>query len=229
MGRQRFSTLLPALLLAVMVIVPCASAYQASSYGNTYTNLDTNEAARVAANELASMGYTSTAHTGRPGAADARTRMANDNVFFFDGHAAPGMLEFSDGSSSIMTAKTSSTYPHLENSNGELTDIVLAMFMGCNSANSDSSNGNLVTQAQTEGIDMSVGWTSSFDAGEARYWSDRFWYWLDEGCSVKIAIRRATSDTRDRVYPNDLTGVQNVQCNGNNWCSMTIDPARAGN
>lgn len=228
MKRFKIGFVLLAFLLAGTIMIPGVNAYQASSYGNTYTSLDTNDAARVAANELQSMGYASTAHTGYPAATYARSHMVNDNVFFFDGHGSPGKLEFSDGTSIYMTAKTSSVYPYLENSNGELADIVLAVYMACNSANSDSSNGNLLTQSRTEGMDMSVGWTSTFDAGEARYWSDRFWYWLNEGSSVKIAMQRATSDTRDRVYPDALTGIQNVQCNGDNWCSMTIDPARAG-
>lgn len=64
MKKTKFGILLSALLLAAMAIVPCVSAYQASSYGNTYSDLDTNQVARDAADELYSMGYVSTAHTG---------------------------------------------------------------------------------------------------------------------------------------------------------------------
>jgi len=223
---KKSGILLSALLLAAMVLVPYASAYQASSYGPLYSNLDTASVAQNATTELSSMGYTSTSYTGSTlSATDARTRMANDNVFFFDGHGAPGIIQFPV---SGITARNSGAFSsYLESSNNQLRDIVLAVYMACNTGVLSDNYGNLLTQSYSEGIDMSVGWITEINSAQSSYWSDRFWYWLDEGCSVKIASQRATSDTRD-AYQGILGGMNNQTCRGDNYCSMTIDPARAG-
>jgi hypothetical protein len=223
MKTKKFGILLSALLLAAMVIVPCASAYQASSYGPQYTNWNFGPAAVTAANELNAMGYASTPYTGSPGASTARTRMSSDNVFFFDGHGGAGLLEFPD---SFITGTDTGFYPHLAGSSGQLSDVVLAVYMACNTANPSDTYGNVAYQSLVEGVDMSLGWTNTINSVQSEYWSGRFWYWLDEGCSVKIASQRATSDT-STAY-GDLGGMDGVICRSNGNCAMTIDPARAG-
>lgn len=228
MNKNRFGILLSALLLAAMVIVPGVSAYQASSYGNTYSNLDTNQVARDAADELYDMGYVSTAHTGYPGATAARNLMSSDNVFFFDGHGSPGMIQFADSADSYLTARADTGYPHLQSSSGQLADIVLAVYMACNTAVASDTNGNLAYQSYAEGVDMSIGWSSNINSAQSEYWSGRFWYWLDDGCSVKIASQRATSDLTDLYTAGNLGGMNNSVCRSSGTCASTIDPARAG-
>jgi len=153
--------------------------------------------------------------------------MNSDNVFFFDGHGGPGRLQFSASSDQFMTAKTNSVYPYLQGSNGQLADTVLAVYMSCNSATLDDTYGNVAYQSFVEGVDMSLGWTNTITSGQSDYWSGRFWYWLDEGCSVKIASQRATSDT-NTAYGGNPGGMDSVVCRSNGNCAMTIDPARAG-
>jgi len=214
-----------ALLLAAMAMVPMVSAYQASSYGPLYSNLDTAAVAQNAQGELSSMGYASTAYTGSPGASNALTRMSSDNVFFFDGHGGAGLLEFPD---SFITGKDTGIYPHLQSSNGQLADVVLAVYMACNTAVLSDTYGNVAYQSLVEGVDMSVGWTGTINSAQSEYWSQRFWYWLDERCSVKIAAQRATSDLGDLYGTGNLGGMNNYVCRSNGNCAMTIDPARAG-
>jgi len=227
MKTKRIGILLSAFLLAAMVIVPGVSAYQASSYGNTYSNLDTNQVASDAADELYDMGYVSTAHTGYPGATAARNLMSSDNVFFFDGHGSPGIIQFADSNDAYLTARADTGYPHLQTSSGQLADIVLAVYMACNTNVASDTYGNVAYQSFVEGVDMSLGWTGTINSGQSEYWSERFWYWLDEGCSVKIASQRATSDT-STAYGGDLGGMGNYACRSNGNCASTIDPARAG-
>jgi len=233
MKRCKFSVILFALIVAAMAAVPCVSAYQASSYGPEYSNMNTMQSAINADAELDNMGYISTAyyHSGiwfpNPTASDARTRMSNDNVFFFIGHGGPGLIEFPD-SSRVTAQNTGASSHYLQGSTGELNDIILAVYMACNTGVTSSVYGNLLGQSYSEGIDQSIGWTSNIDSGYSGYWSDRFWYWADEGCSPKIAAQRATSDLYD-ISPYYYGGMNNYLCNGNNYCTMTIDPARAGN
>jgi hypothetical protein len=186
-----------------------------------------------AAAELSSMGYTSTAyyHSGliypNPTAGGARTRMSNDNVFFFDGHGGPGIMQFPD--SSAIIARNTGAYPqYLEGSSGALNDIILAVYMACNTGVLSGGYGDLLGQSYTEGIDQSIGWTSNINSAQSSYWSDRFWYWTDERCTPKIAASRATSDLSDLYGSGNLGGMNNYLCRGNNYCTMTIDPARAG-
>ncbi|MCK9581156.1 MAG: hypothetical protein M0Q92_12035 [Methanoregula sp.] len=232
MKAKKFGILLSALLLAAVAIVPCVSAYQASSYGIDYADaLDTTTVAATAASELSSMGYSSTAYTPYPTVTAARTQMNSDNVFFFDGHGTSGGIEFYD---TFMTAKNTGIYTnYLEGSNGELQDIVLAVFMSCNSAVSHSVYGNLPNQAYSEGVDMSIAWTSDIHSTASSIWSDRFWYWLNQGCSVKIASQRATSDVKAVVPPvidgiPNYGGMTNWLCKASDTCAHTIKPARAG-
>jgi len=230
MKKFRIRVILPALLLVAMAMVPIASAYQASSYGPEYSNMNTMQTAINADAELDNMGYVSTAyyHSGylypNPTASDARTRMSNDNVFFFAGHGGAGLLEFPD---SFITGSDTGIYPHLAGSSGQLSDVVLAVYMACNTGIPSGAYGDLLGQSYAEGIDQSIGWTSNIDSGYSGYWSDRFWYWADEGSSPKIAAQRATSDLYD-ISPYYYGGMNNYLCNGNNYCTMTIDPARAG-
>lgn len=232
MKKSKLGIILIALVCAGMTMVPYASAYQASSYGPEYSDMNTMQTAMNADAELDNMGYVSTAyyHSGifypNPTAGDARSRMSSDNVFFFDGHGGPGIIQFPDGSGII--ALNTGAYPqYLQGSGGALSDIILAVYMACNTGVTSGAYGNLLGQSYTEGIDQSIGWTSNIDSGYSGYWSDRFWYWADEGSSPKIAAQRATSDLYD-ISPYYYGGMNNYLCNGNNYCTMTIDPARAG-
>jgi hypothetical protein len=233
MKTKKIGILLAAIALAAMVMVPCVNAYQASSYGPEYSSLNTMQTAINAAAELSNMGYASTAyyHSGllfpNPTAGDARTRFSNDNVFFFDGHGGSGIIQFPD--SSAMIARNTGAYPqYLEGSGGALNDVILAVYMACNTGVLSGSYGDLLGQSYTEGIDQSIGWTSNINSAQSSYWSDRFWYWADEGCTPKISASRATSDLRDLYGSSNLGGMNNYLCRGDNSCTMIIDPARAG-
>ncbi|PKL58565.1 MAG: hypothetical protein CVV34_01665 [Methanomicrobiales archaeon HGW-Methanomicrobiales-5] len=227
MKPKRIGTLLSALLLAAMIIVPCVSAYQASSYGTSYTDgLDTTTAASTARSEQSSMGY-SASYIGNTNANIAFSRMTADNVFFFDGHGSAGQIVFQQsGIDSAITASNPSL-PRLSSyTSGELNDIALAVYMACNTANSDSTNGNLLDQSTSKGVDTAVGFSSTIYPTQSSYWSNRFWYYLDEGYNIRDAAVYATSDNSNNFGWWNQGGMNNYVIRGS--LSSAIDPARAG-
>jgi len=210
-----------------MTFVPCVSAYQASNYGTNYNDgLDTSTVAQTAQSEQNSMGY-SASNILNSNADSAFSRMASDNVFFFDGHGDAGRILFKqNGVSSVITA-TNLNYPRLSSyTSNELDDIALAVYMACNTANTNSINGNLLDESTSRGVDAVVGFSNNINSAQAGYWSGRFWNYLDERYNINDAAVFATSDTRTNYGNNNLGGLDYYVIRGS--ISSAIDPARAG-
>lgn len=84
-------------------------------------------------------------------------RMENDTIFYFTGHGGPGYIKFPDNSLII----ASSPYPfHSKLSgydNGELDDMLLIVYNGCNTANDDPDLGDLLDESISLGVKTAIG------------------------------------------------------------------------
>jgi len=228
MIRPRFGILLSALLLAAMAIVPCVSAYQASSYGTYYSDdyLDTRSVAQTARSELSSMGYSST-YYGNADATDAYNGMAFDQVFFFDGHGDAGMMKFRKSTVSTFITADNPGYARISDySYNSLNDMALAVYMSCNSANTGATNGNLMDESTSNGVDSVVGFSNYINSAQSGYWSGRFWYYLDEQYNINDAAVYSLIDTRSQYGWFNPGGMDSYVIRGS--LSSTIDPQRAG-
>ena len=213
-----------------MVLVPCVSAYQASTYGGVYsTGEDTSTMMSNANYRLSQMGYNSWGQAGDPGT--AWNRMQSDQVFYFAGHGLPGALMFTDGSYLSGANSQNSNYDIDSFSSGQVNDMVLAVYMACNSASDDTQwtgYGNLLTSSYNRGIDNSVGFSSTISVDQSQYWSQRFMYYLDAGYSINSAMGQASTETSNQYGWWNMGGLQNNVCRGDNSCARAIDPAQAG-
>jgi len=224
---KRISILLSAFLLAAMTIAPCVSAYQASSYGAIYTGgLDSRVMAQTAQSELSSMGYSGTYHW-NDGANNALSRMASDQVFFFSGHGGPGFINFQPGSATeSLTANNPGLLRISSLTYSQLNDMALAVFLGCDTANTGSTSGNLLSTSRSRGVDTAIGFSQDVTAPQTGYWSNRFWYYLDNGYSVSSAISSADADNAANFGIYNQGGMNTHIVQGNSY--IVIDPARAG-
>ncbi|MDO9550444.1 MAG: hypothetical protein Q7J03_05665 [Methanoregula sp.] len=208
--------------------MPCVSAYQASDYGTNYCDgLDTTAAAQTARSEQSSMGYSAT-YNGNAEAADAYYRLGSDNVFFFDGHGDAGRILFKKncGTLTTITASNPNFYRISSFTSGQLNDVALAVYMACNTANTDSTNGNLLAQSTARGVDTAIGFSQSIYSTQSAYWSNQFWYYLDNGYTVSQAAGAANADNQAYFGYWNQGGMDYNVIQGNNY--MVIDPARAG-
>lgn len=229
MKTKKIGILLSAFLLAAMVIVPCVSAYQASSYGTNYGDgMDTTSIALNARNELKHMGYTSS-YFGNRDANTAYNRMTSDQVFYFFGHGDAGRILFKE--SGLPMTAISADNPYLlptisGHSYSEMNDIALAIYLACNTANTDSTNGNLLYESTSNGVDTAVGFSNYITKGQAAYWSDQFMYYLDEQYNINDAAVYSLVDVRNEYGMFNVGGMDSYVIQGS--VSSTIDPQRAG-
>lgn len=227
MKKTQLRIIFPALLLIGVMILPTVSAYQSSNYGAIYEDgLNTRPQSQTAQSEQTSMGY-SAGNYENSAASSAFNRMASDQVFFFDGHGGPGFIQFlSGGIYSDITASNPS-YPRISSyTSGELNDLALAVYMACSSANTDGNSGNLLAQSTARGVDTALGFSQSINSEQSGYWSNRFWYYLDNGDSVSQAIGAANADNQVTYGYWNQGGMDTHVVQGNNY--LVIDPARAG-
>jgi len=230
MNKNRIGILLSVFLLAGLVFVPCVSAYQASSYGAIYSGgLDSRIMAQTAQSELSSMGY-SGSYYWNSAASTAMLRMISDQVFFFSGHGSAGRIIFyEDGETSELTADNPDLLRISYLSTSDLDDMALAVYLGCNTANTDwfNGNGNLLSTSTSRGIDTAMGFSQEITAPQTGYWSNRFWYYLDNGYNVIAAAGAADTDNQVNFGYYEQGGMNSHIIQGNNY--LVIDPARAGN
>ena len=200
MKKLRITIMLPVLLLAMMVVVPMASAYRSDNYGPNYGwPEDFSNDAYSAAVKQASMGY-GAYYDSNVASSTAWNRLPSDQVFSFNGHGNNGAIVFYDNS------RIYANYPSDPQSissltSGQLNDLALAVFVSCESGFGSS---NLLTSTVARGGDAAVGFKGTITKAQADYWTGRFWYHLDQYQSVQNAAILAKSDTSSYFW--GLTG-----------------------
>lgn len=209
-------------LIVLSPICETASAYRASNYAVNDDGVYSYPYIQKAAQFQRSMGYSASTNLGVD-ASYAFKRLPSDQVFYFNGHAGPGVIDFG---SSYLYASCSVADSISDFKSGQLNDLALAVFMGCNTgATSSGGLGNLLTESRSRGVDCALGFTDKIGVNSAGYWSDRFWANLDDKKTVKEAAAAALWDTRVRFL--GLTyGVESYTIKGNS--NLKIDPATAG-
>ena len=219
-------------LFTVMFTVN-AHATQASDYGALYAiqsgesqNLNTEYAATDARSWQSNKGYSATAYTREytngnnpvyP--SDVVNRMKSDNVFYFAGHGVGGEIYFidagSDGKNYISALNNGA---ESISSVSSLSQMKLAVFMACNSGNSDIYLGNLPYETQTKGVSCSIGWTSTIYEPQVDDFSHAFWVYLASGQTVNYAWNYGLSSTYQ--YTGSYGGLQNIKIYGNDGVTI---------
>lgn len=227
MKKNTLKVILPALLVLSLAMVPVASAYQSSNYGTNYGDgLDTTPQSQYAQSEQAGMGY-GAGNYPNSAASTAFSRMASDNVFFFDGHGNSGLIEFKNGNTySFITADDPNNIRLSSYNSGQLNDIALAVYMACDTANTNPTIGNLLDESTAMGVDTAVGFSNTITTPQSGYWSNRFWYYLYNQYNFNDAAAYSLVDTRSYYGWFNVGGMDSYVIRGS--LSSTINPARAG-
>jgi hypothetical protein len=223
MKTTRLRIILPALLLAGMVLVPMAGAYRGDNWGPNYgyANDFSNDAYNAALYQ-SYMGYGAYYDSNVP-ASSAWSNLPGDQVFSFNGHGNNGGILFYDNSW-IYADYPSDTKSIAKLTGGEINDLALAVFVNCNSGYGSS---NLLSSTVNRGGDAAVGFTGEITKFHADYWTQRFWYYLNQYYSIQDAAYYAKQDTLNTYWYLGSGGIDTVTWQGSG-VSYTVKPARAG-
>lgn len=187
--------LLAVVLLVGLIIPTNATQYNppwAHNFGFHYLSppwsqdLDTRTPATNAANYQSIVGY-NTFNLPDSGAYLIFNKIKDDAVFFFIGHSNSdpndpgGALIFFNGTTSYLIAEDKGyqvigDHYYLSSTSSELSDLLLAVYVGCYSGGSSSKWGNLVEMTHQKGVDNVIGFSKNIYFPYCAYWSDRFWY-----------------------------------------------------
>lgn len=160
------------------------------------------------------MGYTAWALDDRA-ASDAWTWAKGDTIWAFYGHGRAGGILFKDagGNTSEIVAESNGNANGTWGNRGpryylslytdtDISKVAFMYFSGCETANNDSWDGNLVDYADWKGVDSAVGftglvlapqWTNYQYPEYINYFNQQLWARLDQGDAIKIAFDRAGS------------------------------------
>lgn len=91
------------------------------------------------------------------------SHMKSDALTISDSHAAPGMIEASDGSRLLAEGGSNGgSFWYLSSmSSTDIADLLLFMPIGCNTSGTDYKYGNLLDQARAKGADIAIGWSTA--------------------------------------------------------------------
>jgi hypothetical protein len=223
MRKNRLCVILSALLLAAMAVVPIASAYRADDWGPNYgyANDFSNDAYNAAVQQ-SNMGYGAYYDSNVP-ASSAWSNLPSDQVFSFNGHGNSGGIVFYDNSR-IYANNPSDQKSISKLTSGQINDLALAVFVNCNSG---SGGSNLLSTTVNRGGDAAVGFTGEITKFQADYWTQRFWYRLNQYSTIQDAAYYAKVDTLNTYWYLGSGGIDTVTWQGPG-VSNTIKPARAG-
>ena len=194
---MRALSLLLVMILAGAMIVPAVSAYQADAYGfntNDPSPLDTRSTANYVKNKLSSMGYNPSDRHYDDRAIDGFEELKNTDVFFFSGHSSSGRLQFGKSSAGRFTFifADGPLSPRIsEMPQNQLSNLKLALYLGCNTGITDSNHGNLVYKTSDKGAKCVIGFKKSINSIAADYWARQFYDKLDNRQNIGNAFDSA--------------------------------------
>lgn len=215
------------------MLVSAASAYSAQCFDVT----DTAPSAYNAYVDLNSMGYTGYYLTNCPIYIVYPT-LSSSRIIFIDGH---GLIATKDGVShmgggiqtkekhwlvdKILNIPTDEIFREIGgDSNTNLNNLKLALYMACWSARTSELHGNLAQITASKGADISIGFTDEINIYKAKVWSDTFW----ESAKTK-SVADSVIDARNAafwsyvpldlglntyvIYPNSYAANTNIYLN----------------
>jgi hypothetical protein len=220
-------------IILVCCVIQATSALQASCYGYHYSNnppFDTVDEANNACSAINSIGngeYHATSFSDGD-AVSAFNRMKTDNIFSFHGHSRASLIQLGETDNNIWAKKAIPTsISSLTNS--EFDDMLLAVYEGCNTANTDEFFGNLLEESNKAGIDNALGFQDERLAGPGGYWSGKFWPYLAQGNTIHASASMASDETRWHYFSNyGYGGTNSWKLSSISGASRVITPPQAG-
>lgn len=223
-----------------MFTVTNVAAYNSHNYDYYDSSLDSRPSAYTAASLQQSMGYNSYCATNAD-ASVAHENIKTDSVFFVNSHGfylndqnKGGGVLFGDSTNLIAVQNYSFWYgsnPKYLSSlaNGELGDVLLAVYLACYSAYTNPYNDNLLDQTVAKGADVAIGFMNEINSAKAKSWSEHFWTRLNNYESIVDALSNARNDCYFE-FPYGYWGIQDhyllVESAG--YSNKHLKPAASG-
>jgi hypothetical protein len=205
------------ILISWATVVYSETTKYATCYGALYWNIDTRKDATTAANNFSKAGYISFARHNYD-AGMAYRHISTDNIFFFSGHGNSGLIEFDDGEkTSRIYAKSNSSSNTLNTK--DLSNVRLAIYGSCLSAETGDNTGNLLDVSYDQGVKCAIGWAGTVNAGQHSTWLSEFSYRLRKGDTVLDARWAADAKVRS-VWGSRTGGTENHRCRGSNTITI---------
>lgn len=164
-------------------------------------NFSTVGSAQIASTNINTISNYSCSTKATSSANTSYSILSGKSFFLFAGHGNAGLIKFWDGSSSsyIVGSRSSNTttYRALSNLSGDtaLADMRVMAFVGCYTANTSSSSGNLLTVATDDkGASSAIGFTNTVYFPSSGYtFIEKFTEKLADGKTVSSAASSAKS------------------------------------
>ena len=175
--------------------VTVVMAKSSLSIGDDYGNISSREEATTAYNYTKNMGYISYLLTSpsykQVGNAITTLNNFDGGVLFFLGHANSDMIVWNSTGIS-RTSNYDMTFFHAIQE-FRLSDIDMAIFMGCNSAYNTSANLPKTAYNSGAGAKRTVGWYYEIYEGDTDIWVTRFYTKLANGGTFLESINYANN------------------------------------
>ena len=121
--------------------------------------------------------------------------LPNVDLFLFNHHGGPGMLEFrvNSGEKSYIVADAANDY-YLTSADREIADlssmsnINLAIYCGCNTAQYSSTYGDLVEETLEKGAKCAIAWYDEVYDTNSNRWFELFFTYCGQGKTIAQAL-----------------------------------------
>ncbi|OPX62868.1 MULTISPECIES: PKD domain-containing protein [unclassified Methanoregula] len=216
-------------------VTVAVAVYNASNYDFNIENepevandIRTSDIASIAGQYQSTLGYNENSYT-NSNVSFAFERMKNDQIFYFAGHGSAGLIDFGnrDGTCGLISANFGQCGKRILNmNNGELDDLLLAVYSGCETGNtSNPITGDLIQTSIDKGVDTAIGFRDDVLDNQQRTWGGYFWYYLlDQKVPVISAATLARVSTIN--YWGDAGGMDSYRIEGDQ--NLVIDYAKSG-
>jgi hypothetical protein len=148
----------------------------------------------------------------RPPRSSIKASLPRVGLFFFHGHGEPGRIQTDDVSGEFYCARGDPDGYNIDTI-GSLSDLKLALLLGCSAGSTSSQYGNLVDSVYKKGGACAMGFTQTiFAPGEAHY-SQVFWNGIVAGSPYLDAHKKAVVSVKT-TYKEDKQCAGEKKCNG---------------
>jgi len=120
----------------------------------------------------------------QPSQSTVKTRLPNDQIFFFDGHGNPGAIQINEVNGEEFLAQNDDNGYDFNSTSATYGNLKLAVFSGCHTGETDSIAGNLVDVVSSKGAGCAIGYIGYILPDATYNWSSPFWDSIQQGKSI---------------------------------------------
>ena len=220
--KKRFTLILVVLILLICASVVCTAAnltyYGLTSGCDYYGTPLGNDSEAFATSAMQNINTISSYYCTVDLSKNANVtynKLSGKAFYLFAGHGNAGKISFSNGVDlSYITGSNNTSPSYAISSLSSLSSMKIAAYISCYSANTNSTNGNLLSATYNKGASSAIGFTSTIAFGNTtmKVFSDKFTSKLAD----QKTVSSAASSAKNAVLLNSLSynGYNNYSITG---------------